>query len=75
MEYFESDKSYFFNKKYYDDLSQNEREFDNDDIKIIMPKTILKTILKPTKKKEITEKNYDKENKEIIIIGKKRKKS
>lgn len=75
MEYFESDKSYFFNKKYYDDLSQNEREFDNDDIKIIMPKTILKTILKPTKKKVITDKNYDKENKEIIIIGKKRKKS
>ena len=75
MEYFESDKSYFFNKKYYDELSQNEREFDNDDIKIIMPKTILKTILKPTKKKVITNKNYDKENKEIIIIGKKRKKS
>ena len=75
MEYFESDKSNFLNKKYYDELSQNEREFDNDDIEIIMPKTILKTILKPTKKKAITDKNYDKENKEIIIIGKKRKKS
>ena len=75
MEYFESDKSYFFNKKYYDDLSQNEREFDNDDIKIIMPKTILKTILKPTNKKAIANKNCDKENEEIIIIGKKRKKS
>ena len=60
MEYFESNKSNFLNKKYYDELSQNESEFDNDDIKIIMPKTILKTILKPTKKKAITNKNYDK---------------
>ena len=75
MEYFESDKSNFLNKKYYDELTQNENEFDNDDIKIIMPKTILKTILKPTNKKEIANKICDKENEEIIIIGKKRKKS